>query len=136
MPAKFPVYFLMAMSALALVAFVYVIYDIVSISQAIAANQTAIAYDSGTYYLLLLSVFWLFSYIEYTGRKKGLNAVKSYATKSILIWFLVTLLLANVIPWLVEHQFEANQYIACENPASTTQVGRGESLIYKKHSCD
>jgi hypothetical protein len=136
MPDKIALPFFITMSMLAIVAFGYVIYDINSISQSIADKQSAITYDSGTYYLLLLSVFWPASYIEYTGRTKGIEAVAPFASKLILFWFLATLLLANVIPWLVEHQFESHQYVACENPASITRVARGESLIYKKHSCD
>jgi hypothetical protein len=136
MPAKFTLYFFIAMSVMALIAFVYVIYDITSISMAIAENHDNIAYDSGTYYLLLISVSWPLWHIEYKGRNKGVEAVASYASKLVIIWFLVTLVLANVIPWLVEHQFEMHQYVACEDPEVITNVGRGESLIYKKHSCD
>jgi len=136
MKKKPPVFFLFAMSVAALFAVVYALYDAISVINAITNNQNIIPYDSGIYYLLLLSVFWLMSFIEYTGRKNGLESVSTYAGKSIVIWFLATLLLANIIPWYLQHEFDTHEYFACHDPAEINRVTRGESFIMKKGACE
>lgn len=110
----------------------YVIYDIISISNAIANQQAVIPFDSGSAYLLLISVTWPCMYIELSSRIRGITSITKNSTKVIVIWFLATILLANVIPWYLKYEFSRNGYLACKDPAEISRLARGESIIYKK----
>lgn len=136
MTKKSPTYLLLGLSIAALFAVAYILYDAITIINAISNSQNIIQYDSGVYYLLLLSVFWLMSFIEYKGRKNGLESVSSYTGKSIIIWFLVTLLLANIIPFYWQHKFESHGYTACHDPEEINRVARGDSFVMMKGTCE
>lgn len=129
-------YFFWAMNIAALVATLYLINDFVSIMNAISKDKTAIQYDSGAYYMLILTVFWIFTYIEYKGLKKGLASVKKHMNKAFIIWFSITILLGFFIPWYLDNRFEKYEYRPCPDPAEIHRISIGKSFIYKKGSCD
>lgn len=54
---------------LAIFSVTYAAYDFINITSAVKKQEEIIPFDSGTYYLLLMSVFWLLSVIQYAGLK-------------------------------------------------------------------
>lgn len=116
---------------LGLAAIVYVTYDIIAISNAVARHQATISYDSGTYYIILFSISWPCLYIEVSARIKGPNTITNNATLVLLIWLIAALLLANVIPRCIEYKLDNHGYKACKDPSQINRRALGQSLIFK-----
>lgn len=127
-------YFFWTMNVAALFAVVYVFYDISKIMNSIRNDEPAIPYDSGTYYLLILTVFWLFTYLEYKGLREGLAAVRKSMNKAVTIWFAITVILGFVIPLKLEDRFETSGYQAAPNPDEISRISIGRSIIYTKRA--
>ncbi|KKO45284.1 hypothetical protein WG68_11205 [Arsukibacterium ikkense] len=120
------------LNLLACMAVGYLGYDIYRVEQAIRLQAEIISYDSGNSFLLLSSVFWLFSLIQFLGLRKSKSIVFKRANEFVLAWFIATLVIAYSIPQLQKSRFEKASYVACDNPRSISRVSRGKSLIYVK----
>ncbi|MCG8427117.1 MAG: hypothetical protein MI754_07170 [Chromatiales bacterium] len=120
---------------LAFPAVIYAIYTAVAVHQGIRQGDEAIPLDTGTYYLLLLSIFWIFTIIEIAGRKGNGKSVQHWAGPLVLGWFIGGLALANIIPYWLEQSLTDAGYIPCHDPAEISRVSRGESLIYQNRPC-
>lgn len=121
---------------LAVVAVVYAINDYLYVSSSVTNQSEVISFDSGTYYLILISVFWVFSVIQYVGQRNEQSWLLKYANQVIIAWFVVMLILANVIPHYLQTRLEYGGYTKCEDPAEISRVGRGESSLYMRPGCD
>jgi len=86
--------------------------------------------DSATYYLFLMSVFWMFSLIQYAGLRKIHSKILKYSNQLVVIWFIFALILANAIPYYLNDKLERAGYIKCEDPEELSRIGKGESSIY------
>ena len=58
-----------------------------------------------------------------------------WAAPVLIIWFLVCLALANLIPQHLIALLEQAGYTECETPQPASRVSRGESRIYGKGPC-
>jgi hypothetical protein len=120
---------------LAILAVGYCIVDYIDISQAIDDKLPAIPFDTGTYYLLLMSVFWVLAVVQILGVRNKSNSAPKWAGAWLLGWFIFCLLLANVIPYQLTQSLIASGYVPCDNPAEISRVSRGESNIYQLDTC-
>ncbi|MBZ9612621.1 hypothetical protein I4W93_013540 [Rheinheimera sp. MA13] len=111
-------------------AVVYVVYDLITVNSAIENLKPTVRYVTGTSYMLLMSVFFLFSAIEYAGAKNKLLWVRSYSNQLVIGWFIATLILAYFIPVVMQSRLEKAGYVACDNPQVISRVSRGKSLIF------
>lgn len=108
----------------------YLVYDIYRVEQALQQQQPFIAYDSGVSALLLMSIFWLLSLVQYTGLKHKASIIYRHAGMLLMGWFIGSVIIAYLIPFVQKNSFEHAGYFACSNPASISRVSRGSSLIY------
>jgi hypothetical protein len=113
----------------------YAFYDFYFVTTAIANGKSEIPFDSGTYYFLLGSIFWVFLLVQQVGLKNPDSKVLHYANHIFIIWFIAILVLANVIPFYLQNKFEDAGYKKCHDPAEISRVFRGGSSIYVKGSC-
>lgn len=110
----------------------YLGYDIYRVEHALQQRAEVIAYDSGVSFLLLSSVLWALSLIQYMGLRQSNNIIYQHASMFLVAWFVATLVIAYSIPQLQKSRFETASYVACDNPRSISRVSRGKSLIYVK----
>ena len=120
---------------IAVVLVAYVVNDFVSINSAIIDKEKIIPFDSGIYYFLLMTVFWVFSVIQYAGLKKKESKILKYANKIIVVWFVFILFLANLIPYYLSNKIEISGYVKCDDPSEISRVVKGESSLYKLDGC-
>ncbi|WP_293268572.1 hypothetical protein [Neptunomonas sp.] len=120
---------------LAIPAVVYAFYDIFETLQAIVRADEQIYYDTATSYFFLMSIFWVFTFTGMAGRYKILKPVARLAGGIIMVWFIAGLIIANIIPYWLQHSLTDAGYIACHDPREVHRTGRGESLIYQKTPC-
>ena len=119
-----------AFNIIAVMAVGYVVYDLIAVNTAIDQLLLTVRYDTGTSYMLLMSVFFLFSAIEYAGAKNKLLWVRSYSNQLVIGWFIASLILAYFIPVVMQSRLEKAGYVACDNPQVISRVSRGKSLIF------
>ncbi|WP_372625389.1 hypothetical protein [Arsukibacterium sp.] len=120
------------LNLLACLAISYLGYDIYRVEYALQQRAEVIAYDSGISFLLLSSVIWALSFIQYMGLRQSKNIVCKHASMFLVAWFVATLVIAYSIPQLQKSRFSKASYVACDNPKSISRISRGESLIYVK----
>ena len=120
---------------LAVIAVYYAIEDFISVLTSLSDAKDQIDFDSGTYYLLLMSIFWVLSFIQYAGLENSESAISRYASQIVIGWFLIMLVAANVIPSYLENQLESAGYVKCADPDEVARLGRGESSVYMILNC-
>ncbi len=120
---------------IALLLVAYVINDFMMVKSSIIKNEKIIPFDSGTYYFLLITIFWVFSVIQYFGLKDQESKILKYANQFIIAWFIFMLFLANAIPYYLSNKIEAAGYSKCDDPEEISRTVRGESILYKKDGC-
>ncbi|SEA80273.1 hypothetical protein [Alkalimonas amylolytica] len=118
------------LNILAVFAVGYLVYDICRVEQALQQQQPVIAYDSGVSAVLLMSIFWLLSLVQYTGLKHKTSIIYRHAGLLLMGWFIGSVIIAYLIPFAQKNRFEYAGYFPCSNPASISRVARGSSLIY------
>ncbi|MAD73987.1 MAG: hypothetical protein CML20_04180 [Rheinheimera sp.] len=110
----------------------YLVFDIYRVEQAIAKQEEIVFYDSGISFLLLSSVFWALSLIQYLGLRKSENTIYRHASVFLVGWFVASLAIAYSISIVQKSRLEEASYLACDAPESLSRVSRGKSLIYIK----
>ena len=115
---------------IAVMAVGYVVYELVYVNAAIENLQPTVRYVTGTSYMLLMSVFFLFSVLEYAGAKNKLLWARSHSNRLVIGWFVISLVLAYFIPLVMQNRLERAGYVACDNPQVISRVSRGKSLIF------
>jgi len=125
------------LNILAFFAVGYAIYEFYTVNSAISNKATSIPFDTGTYYLLLISVVWLMRIIQYSALRstKVTKYIEKHGNQLVIGWFIGTLVLANLIPYYLQSKLEENEYLACHDPAEISRAAKGESLIYTKSDC-
>jgi len=115
----------------------FTVYEFYTVNAAIGQKKEVIYFDSGTYYLLLITVFWVMSAIQYTGKNstRGMKLVKKYAGLILIGYFIGMLILANVIPYYFQSKFTQSGYYPCDDPKEISRMARGSSIIYSKVAC-
>jgi hypothetical protein len=137
----------------------YPVYEHYNVLSAIKLGEREVYFDTGTYYLLLMSCFWLLYLIQVSGiyleKTKGIklqpgfeckgltrscykvaNLMVSKAGVLVVGWFLCTLLMAIVLPVVVSSTLNAAGYVACKDPREVSRVAKGKSLVYTKGQCE
>ena len=113
----------------------YAFYEFFIVKTALANGEQQIPFDSGTYYLLLGSIFWVLLVVQIFGKRNPNSRMLNYASPAIIIWFIAMLILANVIPSYLKSKLESAGYTKCDDPAEISRVSKGASSIYVKGSC-
>lgn len=113
----------------------YVIYDFVAVNNAIRSKGKIIPFDTGTYYYLLGTVFWVLSIIQYVGLNNKETKLLKYSNFILVIWFILMLFLANIIPYYLSNKMEDAGYEKCDDPGEISRVAKGESNFYKLSGC-
>lgn len=126
----------LAFNFIAILAVAYAVYDFIRVTAAVDRSEEVLPFDSGTYYLLLMSVFWVLSIIQYVGLKNKHARLVKYSNQILIGWFLSMLLLANLIPNYLSNKIEDAGYIKCIDPREISRVSKGESILYIKGSCE
>lgn len=115
---------------IAVLAVAYVANDIIAVTSGLAEQWSVIPLDTGISYLLLMSVFWLLSLIQFVGRRNKQHFVIRWSNQLVIGWFIATLLWAYVIPLILQQQLRQAGYIACDDPQVVSTISRGASLIF------
>lgn len=128
-------FFFVTLIILSVFVVAYVVYDFITVTNAVEVKNSVILFDSGTYYLLLMSIFWVLGVIQYSGLRNKESKILKFGNQVIVIWFIFTLLLANLIPLYLANKFEEAGYVKCKDIREISRVSRGESIIYKIGAC-
>lgn len=115
---------------IAVLAVAYVVHDIVFVTSELANKQPVIPLDTGISYLLLMSVFWLLSLVQFVGRRNKQHFMIRWSNQLVIGWFIATLLLAYFIPVLLQGRLQQAGYIPCDDPQVVSRISRGASLIF------
>ena len=59
-----------------------------------------------------------------------------YGNQVLLAWFLVMILLVNLIPTFLSNKLEATGYTKCDDAREISRVTKGESSYYIKNGCE
>jgi len=124
------------------------IHQLLVTASEVQSNVIIFEYDSGCYYLFVATVFWPVTAFYWAGltvlnhktskgsiKHKMALSIYNYGNAIIVIWFIICLVLANVIPLLDAYRFEKSGYYACQDVRVISRVSRGESVIYVKTPC-
>jgi hypothetical protein len=114
----------------AVLAVAYFVHDIVFVTSELANKQPVIPLDTGISYLLLMSVFWLLSLVQYVGRRNKQHFVIRWSNQLVIGWFIATLLLAYFIPVFLQARLQQAGYIPCDDAQVVSKISRGASLIF------
>lgn len=116
---------------------VYVIYDFFRILTECFNRNINIEFDTGTFYFLLISPFWGIGIIEYSILKswKCSAFLKSIAAKVLVLGFIISLALANIVPLFLMTVLEGNGYRKCILEQFVSRVARGEYVLYSLDNC-
>jgi uncharacterized membrane protein len=68
----------------AVLAITYVVHDIVLVTSELANKQPVIPLDTGISYLLLMSVFWLLSLVQFVGRRNKQHFMTNWLLAGLL----------------------------------------------------
>lgn len=123
------------LNILAFLSIYFVFIEHIRILSDIDERKVQIPFDSGVYYLLLMSVVWLFSLIQFVGLKNNKSSLVKYANQISIAWFIFMLILANLLPFYVKGKLEDAGYRKCSDPREISRVARGESSIYSYGKC-
>lgn len=115
---------------LAVLAVVYAVHDIVSVASKLIKQEPLIPLDTGISYLLLMSVFWILSLIQFIGLRNKQHFILKWSNQLVISWFIAALLLAYVIPLMLQQQLNRAGYMPCKDPQVVSRVSRGASLIF------
>lgn len=112
---------------------------------ALSKNENEIYFDTGVFYLFLMSSMIVMGCMEMLARVSATEGkqtspliinlgevTKKYASKILIGWFLFTLVVANVAPIYVNYELENAGYQSCHDPREISRVSPGKSLIYLK----
>jgi len=121
-------------------------YETSIVLDKIREKSEVIPYNTGSYYLTLMSVFWPLIFIIIADKlsqpenKKAPHLINRLAISAkeklfsvIVGWFLVCLVLANLAPFIVKKTLEINDYNPCRDPEEISSFSRGRSFIYIMH---
>lgn len=116
-------------------ALIWLVIDSMRVMNAIREKNQYIHFDSGAYYLILLTsllVIFVCHRLNLSGKQR---AVDQYGGKMLIGVFVVGLILANVLPLYFKSLFNSAGYHACDDPRSISRTARGSSVIYALGSC-
>jgi len=113
-------------------------YEFCTVNAAINQKNEIIPFDTGIYYLLLASVFWIMALIQTVGKRgeQGAKLVEKYASMILIGWFIFMLAAANAIPYYLQGRIQNLGYYTCDDPKEISRIARGSSIIYSKNKCD
>ena len=117
---------------LAIVAFGYCVYDFVTFFGALKNQQATIVIDSGSYYLLIMSIFFLFSFVSIFGKKAWAAKLVKNIVVVMIVWFIGALSLGYLTPVYLQSKLEASGYTKMESKKDSSRLYIGESLVYQK----
>ena len=123
---------LWVINLLALAGAVWCVQDFIRVRYAIQAGMDSIPFDSGRYYVLLATVFWVLTLIQYVGLKRGVAAISGWAAPATIVWFAGTLALAYFVPSFMSDELTSAGYHAVDDPSEVSRISRGASLIFVK----
>ncbi len=117
-------------TAIAICAFAYCLYDFTSILVAIGELEARIALDSGLYYLLVMTIFFWFSFISVVGKKRWAKKIVQHTGVVMLLWLFASLLSGYLVPIFLQSKLQDAGYIQTLDESDTSRLYLGESLIY------
>ena len=121
---------------LAIFAVAYVLKNYIEVNNAISGKVPVIPFDTGTYYLLLMSVFWWMSVLQFVGSRNGKSSLLKYGNQILVVWFVLMLMLANMIPFSITNKMETAGYVKCEDSREISRVSKGESSYFTLGGCN
>ncbi len=106
-----------------------------------------VTFDTGVFFLTLMSVFWPINLFQWIGQKKSMSAKKpststfhyaklkalEFAGVILVAWFIATIVIANVGGNIVKSRLLENGYVACDDLSEISRISRGESFIFVKN---
>ena len=113
----------------------YAINDFITVTSAINSETLEIPYDSGTYYLFLIAIFWIFTMLHWSGLLRTGHKLQRYSSTILIAGFVCLLILANGLNYYVSDRFERAGYIECEDTTEISRISKGESSIYRLNGC-
>ncbi len=120
---------------LAIPVVIFAIYDIVLVFDGVRTESEIIPLDTGSQYLLLISVFWVLACLQFAGMRGFTGFVKRWGSMIVIAWFIICLVVAGLMPIGLRSMLEKAGYKPCQDTAYVSRISRGDSLIYVKSSC-
>ncbi len=132
MNPKLAQYIFILLNVLAIPCLILPILTILRVWQEATDDQAFITFDSGEFYLLIMTVFWVMALIQYAGLKGKFPKLIQNATGAMIGWLAFTLILANLIPSTLTNHIEQAGYQQCDIPKERARIAKGEELIFSK----
>lgn len=137
MPPKLAKCIFLFLIIVSIPAALFPIYEFFRVMSSAQEYVKQIEFDGGIFFLLLMSEFWLFCFIEYSGiNRKHPLFIKKYAAKMIVYWFVAVLALAYIFSYLLVLQLEHKGYQKCDIEHYSSRISRGEIELYQLGRCD
>jgi len=103
----------------------------------LANNKSkSIKVDTGIFYVLLGSILIPGFIMDFVGNDNNRDLILKYAGAILMIWFIASLVLANILPMWLESHVENKGYILCATRDRMSIMDRGHEVIYQLPPCD
>lgn len=129
-------WFFVGLNILAIPIVFYPIVELFQISVEVSNASPEITYDSGDFYFLLMSVFWVMWVIQYIGRKGDMAWVSRKAHHLLIGWFIGCIILAILIPIGLEYGLNHAGYKRCEQPKNLARRMSGQEMHFSLGLCE
>lgn len=112
--------------------FFVVFYALWKIISSWFANGATVDVDTGAYFLLSMSIFWVFGLIQWLGVKKAYKKIiEKWALAFVLFWLLF-IFIASLISGIAHaYYLESRGYIKCSHPNALDSMSLGHSYQYR-----
>lgn len=132
MPKTFGFWFIAGVCLLSFPLLYFFVWDPVNdLLIAMELQKDSIEFDSGSFYYLLITVFWLFLLIEIFGHSRIVQKHKDKLSLIIIGWFAVSLIISFMAPYTLNQKLDRAGYSACTDPSEISRISPGRKLIYK-----
>ena len=99
------------------------------------SHSERIVFDTGLYYLLLFSIFPLMRIVQAVILIAKAKDYHKNLNLLFVAWFILCLILANVIPYKIKKDLIASGYHYC-GQMELHRISRGSNTIYQLSECE
>lgn len=128
-------YGLLIFDALALSGLYFMLREHFGVVSQIYNLSERIVFDTGLYYLLLFSIFPLIRIVQTVILISKARDYHKKLNLLFVVWFILCLVMANVIPYKIKMDLVANGYHYCGQMESH-RISRGSNTIYRLSECE
>lgn len=120
---------------LAIPGVLYPLYELYRISKEVSDESVLIAYDTGDFYFVLMSVFWVMWFIQQVGLNGQMAWVEKWAKPLLIGWFIGSISFAILAPMTIAYGLTQSGYRQCEPPEDPARRMGGSEVRFTLTDC-